>query len=100
MVDCCDVCDYLGSYKVQQNKHPNLQHLKKRKGFLELHRVFQGCFPFSSTTIAGKKHKFITTRKKHNTQEEILVGRLNEALNTTNMENSALLHFRTPPSFY
>ena len=44
-------------------------------------------FPDFSTTIAGKKLKFIKTRRKHNTQEEILVDRLNEALNTTNMEN-------------
>ena len=53
-------------------------------------------FPFSklnetdfSTTIAGKKLKFITIRKKHNTQKEILVDKLNEARNTTNMENSS-----------
>ena len=31
-------------YKVQQNKHSKLQHFEKRKGFLELYRVFQGCF--------------------------------------------------------
>ena len=42
-----------------------------RKGFLELHRVLQGCFSFSKlnetdflTKVAGKKLKFITTRKK------------------------------------
>ena len=33
-----------GFYKVQQNKHSKLQHFEKRKGFLELYRVFQGCF--------------------------------------------------------
>ena len=49
-----------------------------------------GCWHrYFSTTIAGKKFKFITSRKKHNTQEELLVGRLNEALNTTNMERSS-----------
>ena len=79
---------------MQQNKQSNLQHFEKRRGFLELHRVFQGCFSLLklnesdfSTTIAGKKLKFITTKKKHNTKEDILVDRLNEALNTTSMEN-------------
>ena len=88
---CCDVCDTWVHIKCNKIKTQTYNILKK-KGFLELHRVFQGCFSFSklnetdfSTTIAGKKLKFITTRKKHNTQEEVLVDRLNEALNTSNM---------------
>ena len=70
--------------------------MKKEKASWSCIECSKDVFPFSKlnetnflTTIAGKKLKFITTRKKHNTQEEILVDRLNEALNTTNMENSS-----------
>ena len=70
--------------------------LKKEKASWSCIECSKDVFPFSklsetnfSTAIAGKKLKFITTRKKHNTQEEILVDMLNEALNTTNMENSS-----------
>ena len=70
--------------------------MKKEKASWSCIKCSKDVFPFSksnetdfSTTIAGKKLKFITTSKKHNTQEEILVDRINEALNTTNMENSS-----------
>ena len=70
--------------------------LKKEKASWSCIECSKDVFPFSGlnetnflTTIAGKNLKFITTRKKHNTQEEILVDRLNEVLNTTNMENSS-----------
>ena len=70
--------------------------MKKEKASWSCIECSKDVFPFSKlnktnflTTIAGKKLKFITTWKKHNTQEEILVDRLNEALNTTNMENSS-----------
>ena len=76
---CCDVCDTWVHIKcMQQNKHSNLQHFEKRKGFLELYRVFQVCFSllkikrnqFLNNNSCYNKLKFITTRKKHNTQEE------------------------------
>ena len=55
-------------------------------------RVF---FPFSKldntnfiTTITGKNLKFMTVRKQHNAQEGILIDRINDALNTPDLENS------------
>ena len=59
---CCDVCD-------------TWVHILASWSCIECSK---DVFPFSKlnetnflTTIAGKKLKFITTRKKHNTQEEI-----------------------------
>ena len=70
--------------------------LKKEKTSWSCIECSKDVFSFSklnatdfSATISGKKLKFIINRKKHNTHEEILVDRLNEALNTTNMENSS-----------
>ena len=39
------------------------------------------------TTITGKNLKFMTVRKKHNTQEGLLLGRIKDALNTSDLEN-------------
>ena len=73
--------------------------MKKEKASWSCIECSKAVFPFSKlnktnflTTIAGKKLKFITTWKKHNTQEEIL-DRINEALNTTNIKNSSYYKF-------
>ena len=56
----------------------------------------KGVFPFSKldnanslTTITGKNLKFMTVRKKHNTQEGFLIDRINDALNISDLENSS-----------
>ena len=58
--------------------------------------MFKEYFPFSKldntnflTTITGKNLKIITVRKKCNTQEGILIDRINDALNTSDLENSS-----------
>ena len=91
---CCDVCDTWVHIKCNKINTQTYNILKKEKASWSCIECSKDVFPFSklnesdfSTTIAGKKLKFITTRKKHNTKEEILVDRLNETLNTTNMEN-------------
>ena len=93
---CCDVCDTWVHMKCNKINTQTYNILKKDEASWSCIECSKNVFPFSKlnetnflTTIAGKKLKFITTRKKHNTQEDILVDRLNEALNTTNMENSS-----------
>ena len=93
---CCDVCNTWDHITYNKINTQTYNILKKEKASWSCIECFKDVFPFSKlnetnflTTIAAKKLKFITTRKKHNAQEEILVDRLNEALNTTNMENSS-----------
>ena len=91
-----DVCYTWVRIKCNKINTQTYTILKKEKASWSCVECSKDVFPFLrlnesdfSTTIAGKKLKFITTRKKHSTQEEIIVNRLNEALNTTNMENSS-----------
>ena len=95
----CDACDNWVHIKCNKIKTQTYNILRKEKVSWSCIGCSKDVFPFSklketnfSTKITGKKLKFVTTRKKHNTQEEILcimLHRLNEALNTTNMENSS-----------
>ena len=91
---CCDVCDTWVHIKCNKINTQTYNISKKEKASWSCIECSKDVFPFSklnetnfSTAIAVKKLKFITIRKKHNTQVEILVDRLSEALNTTNMEN-------------
>ena len=79
---CCDVCDTWDCVHIKCNKINTQTYniLKKEKASWRYIEYSKDDFPFSklneidfSTTIAGKKIKFTTTRKKHNTQERILV---------------------------
>ena len=63
---------------------------------MELHKCSKNVFTFSKldntnflTTITGKNLKFMTVRKKDNTQEGFLIDRINDALNTPDLENSS-----------
>ena len=96
---CCDVCDTWVHIKCNKINTQTYNILKKEKASWSCIECSKDVFPFSklnetyfSATVAGKKLKFLTTRKKHNAQKEILVDRLNEALKTTNMENSSLYY--------
>ena len=75
---CCDVCDTWVHIKCNKINTQTYNILKKEKASWSCIECSKDVFPFSKlnetnflTTIAGKKLKFITTRKKHNTQEEI-----------------------------
>ena len=68
--------------------------LKKENASWSCIECSKGVFPFSKldntnflTTITGKNLKFMTVRKKHNTQEGLLLGRIKDALNTSDLEN-------------
>ena len=77
-------------------KTPTYNILKKENVSWSCIECSKSVFPFSKldntnflTTITGKNLKFITVRKKHNTQEGILIDRINDALNTSDLENSS-----------
>ena len=52
---CCDVCDTWVQIKCNKINTQTYNILKKRKGFLELHRLFQGCF----SLLKIKRNQFL-----------------------------------------
>ena len=64
--------------------------MKKENASWSCIECSKGVFPFSKldntnflTTITGKNLKFMTVRKKDNTQEGFLIDRINDPLNTS-----------------
>ena len=93
---CYDTCNIWVHIKRNKINTQTYNILKKENSFWSCIECSKGIFPFSKldntnflTTIAGKNLKFMTVRKKHNTQEGILIDRINDALNTSDLENSS-----------
>ena len=95
-VACCDICNIWVHIKRNRINTQTYSILKKENASWSCIKCSKSVFPFSKldninflTTITGKNIKFITVRKKHNTQEGILIDRINDALNTSDLENSS-----------
>ena len=96
---CCYTCSIWIHIKCNRINTQTYNILKKESASWGCREYSKGVFPFSEldntnflTTITGKNLKFITVRKKHNTQERILIDRINDALDTSDLENSST-HF-------
>ena len=91
--DTCNIWVHIKCNKINTETY-NI--LKKENASWSCVECSKGVFPFSKldntnllTTIASKNLKFMTIMKKHNTQEGILTDRTNDALNTSDLENSS-----------
>ena len=93
---CCDACNIWVHIKCNRINTQTYNILKKENASWSCIECSKGVFPFSKldntnflTTITGKNLKFMTVRKKDNTQEGFLIDRINDALNTPDLQNSS-----------
>ena len=93
---CCNTCNIWVHINSNRINTQTYNILKKENASWSCIECSKSVFPFSKldntnflTTITGKNLKLITVRKKHNTQEGILIDRINDALNTSYLENSS-----------
>ena len=93
---CCDTCNIWVHIKCHKINIQTYNILKKENAFWSYIECSKGVFPFSKldntnflTTVTRKNLKFMAVRKKDNTQEGILIDRINDALNTSDLENSS-----------
>ena len=95
-VVCCNICNIWVHIKCNRINTQTYIILKKENASWSCIECSKSVFPFSKldntnflTTSTGKNLKYITVRKKHSTQEGILIDRINDALNTSDLENSS-----------
>ena len=91
---CCDTWNIWVHIKCNKINTQTYNILKKENAFWSYIECSKGVFPFSKldntnflTTITGKNLKFMALRKKRKTQEGILIDRINDALNASDLEN-------------
>ena len=94
---CCNTCNIWVHIKCNKISTNIYNILKKKNTSWCCIKYSRGVFPFSKldntnflTRITDKNLNFMTIRKKHNTQEGTLIDRINDTLNTSDLENSTV----------